>query len=65
MNAVPIAAGGSNQISTIWITGEVPSGEAGRAWTNGGTIALDVRPAMPPQPRAYRCPRATARSLCR
>ena len=43
MNAVPIAAGGSNQISTIWITGEVPSGEAGRAWTNGGTIALDVR----------------------
>jgi VWFA-related protein len=43
MNAVPTAASGSNQISTIWIAGEVPMGEAGRAWTNGGTIALDIR----------------------
>ncbi len=42
MNAVPMAAG-SNQISTIWIAGEVPAGEAGRAWANGGTIALDIR----------------------
>jgi len=43
MNAVPIAAAGSNQISSIMIAGEVPTGEAGRAWVNGGTIALDVR----------------------
>jgi VWFA-related protein len=43
MNAVPIAAAGSKQISTIWVAGEVPAGEAGRAWTNGGTIALDIR----------------------
>ena len=43
MNAVPIAADGSKQISTIVIAGEVPAGEGGRAWTNGGTIALDVR----------------------
>jgi VWFA-related protein len=43
MNAVPVAAAGSNQISMIWIAGEVPMGEAGRAWTNGGTIALDIR----------------------
>ena len=43
MNAVPMAAPGSTQISTIWISGEVPTGEAGRPWTNGGTIALDIR----------------------
>jgi len=43
MNAVPISAAGSKQISTIWVAGEVPAGEAGRAWTNGGTIALDIR----------------------
>jgi VWFA-related protein len=43
MNAVPMVAAGSKQISTIWIAGEVPTGEAGRAWTNGGTIALDIR----------------------
>ncbi len=43
MNAVPVAAAGSKMISTIWISGEVPSGEAGRAWVNGGTISLDVR----------------------
>jgi VWFA-related protein len=43
MNAVPMAAAGSTQISTILIAGEVPAGEAGRAWTNGGTIALDIR----------------------
>jgi VWFA-related protein len=43
MNAVPMAAAGSKQISTILIAGEVPAGEAGRAWTNGGTIALDIR----------------------
>ena len=43
MNAVPIAAAGSKQISTIWIAGEVPQGDAGRAWTNGGTIALDIK----------------------
>lgn len=43
MNAVPIGAAGSKQVSTIWIAGEVPTGEPGRAWTNGGTIALDIR----------------------
>lgn len=43
MNAVPIAAGTSKQISTIMIAGEVPVGEAGKAWVNGGTISLDVR----------------------
>ena len=43
MNAVPVSSAGSKQVSTIWIAGEVPTGEAGRAWTNGGTIALDVR----------------------
>jgi len=43
MNAVPISAAGSKQISTIWVAGEVPAGEAGREWTNGGTIALDIR----------------------
>jgi VWFA-related protein len=43
MNAVPMAAAGAKQISTILIAGEVPAGEAGRAWTNGGTIALDIR----------------------
>ncbi len=43
MNAVPMPAAGSNLISTIWIAGEVPAGEAGREWTNGGTIALDIR----------------------
>jgi VWFA-related protein len=43
MNAVPVAAPGSKTISTIWIAGEVPTGEPGRAWINGGTISLDVR----------------------
>jgi VWFA-related protein len=45
MNAVPITTAGSKSISTILIAGEVPAGEAGRAWVNGGTIALDVRAA--------------------
>jgi len=43
MNAVPVATSGSKTISTIWIAGEVPTGEPGRAWINGGTISLDVR----------------------
>jgi VWFA-related protein len=43
MNAVPVATAGSKAISTIWIAGEVPTGEPGRAWINGGTISLDVR----------------------
>jgi VWFA-related protein len=43
MNAVPMTAAGSRQISTIWISGEVPVGEAGRAWVNGGNVSLDVR----------------------
>ena len=43
MNAVPVATPGSKTISTIWIAGEVPAGEPGRAWINGGTISLDVR----------------------
>jgi VWFA-related protein len=43
MNAVPMTDAGSKQISTIWIAGEVPVGEAGRAWVNGGKVSLDVR----------------------
>ena len=43
MNAVPMATAGSTQVSTVWIAGEVPVGEAGRAWVNGGTVSLDVR----------------------
>ena len=43
MNAVPVTAAGSKTISTIWIAGEVPTGDAGRAWINGGTISLDIR----------------------
>ncbi len=43
MNAVPMTAAGSAQVSTIWISGEVPVGEAGRAWVNGGNVSLDVR----------------------
>ena len=43
MNAVPVTEAGSKMISTIWIAGEVPTGDAGRAWVNGGTISLDVR----------------------
>jgi len=43
MNAVPVPAAGSKSISTILIAGEVPMGEAGRAWTNGGTVSLEVR----------------------
>ncbi len=43
MNAVPIVTGTSKQISTIMIAGEVPAGEAGKAWVNGGTVSLDVR----------------------
>ncbi len=43
MNAVPITASGSKSISTILIAGEVPTGEPGRAWVNGGTVSLDVR----------------------
>jgi VWFA-related protein len=43
MNAVPMMTAGSKQISTVWIAGEVPVGEAGRAWVNGGNISLDVR----------------------
>jgi VWFA-related protein len=45
MNAVPMTTAGSKQISTVWIAGEVPVGEAGRAWVNGGTVTLDVRAA--------------------
>lgn len=43
MNAVPAVAAGSKQISTIWVAGEVPVGEAGKAWVNGGNVSLDVR----------------------
>ena len=43
MNAVPMTTAGSKQISTIWIAGEVPVGEAGRAWVNGGNVSLDIR----------------------
>jgi VWFA-related protein len=45
MNAVPMTSGSTSQISTIMIAGEVPIGEAGKAWVNGGTISLDVRAA--------------------
>ena len=38
MNAVPVATSGSKTISTIWIAGEVPTGEPGRAWINGTTV---------------------------
>jgi hypothetical protein len=42
MNAVPMAKPGSKAISTIWIAGEVPQGQAGSAFAAGGTIALNV-----------------------
>jgi VWFA-related protein len=43
MNAVPMAKAGSKTVSTIWIAGEVPQGQAGSAFAAGGTVSLDVR----------------------
>lgn len=42
MNAVPIAAGPSRAISTIWIAGELPASQANNPWSKGGTVALDI-----------------------
>jgi VWFA-related protein len=43
MNAVPMVKPGSKAISTVWIAGEIPQGQAGSAFAAGGTIALDVK----------------------
>jgi hypothetical protein len=43
MNAVPMVKAGSKAVSTVWITGEVPQGQAGSAFAAGGTITLDVK----------------------
>ena len=43
MNAVPIAAAGSKGVSTVWIAGELPTGTAGRSWSQGGIVELNVK----------------------
>jgi hypothetical protein len=43
MNAVPIAAGPARAVSTIWIAGELPAGQANNPWSKGGTVSLDVK----------------------
>jgi hypothetical protein len=43
MNAVPIAAAGTKGVSLVWIAGELPAGAAGRSWSQGGTVDLDLK----------------------
>jgi VWFA-related protein len=43
MNAVPIAAPGTKAVSLVWIAGELPGGTAGRSWSQGGTVDLDLK----------------------
>ena len=43
MNAVPIAAGPTRTISTIWIAGELPASPANNPWAKGGTVSLDIK----------------------
>lgn len=43
MNAVPIAAGASRAISTIWVAGELPASPANNPWAKGGTVSLDIK----------------------
>ncbi|MEO8076919.1 MAG: VWA domain-containing protein [Acidobacteriota bacterium] len=43
LNAVPVAAAGSNKVSTLWVAGELQAIPGAPVWLAGGTVDLEVK----------------------